>query len=274
MKEKGSLHVTTGEFAKLCNVTKHTLFHYDEIGIFSPEVKDENGYRFYSVFQIEPFFVISALKELGLPLKEIKAYLDVKDPKKLVSLLKTQQKEIDKKINRLTSIKASISQKIELTGSLLHVNTEEISISQEKEEVLILTTAVPWQGDHSAAMSFSNHIKYCTEKGIPIPYSIGQMIDIRNIRKGNYNSYSFFYTNVSTLPVEIKTYSKKAGKYLISYHTNGYSSINIAYKKMLAFAEENQLKLSNYFFEDMVLDELSVDGYENFLIKISIQIEE
>ena len=41
-------YIKTGEFAKLVGVTKHTLFYYDKIGLFSPEIKLENGYRFYS----------------------------------------------------------------------------------------------------------------------------------------------------------------------------------------------------------------------------------
>ncbi len=41
---------------------------------------------------------------------------------------------------------------------------------------------------------------------------------------------------------------------------------------MLNFAKENNLKLGDYFFEDAILDELSVDGYENFVVKISIMI--
>ena len=30
-------YLTTGEFAKLVGTTKHTLFHYDAIGLFCPE---------------------------------------------------------------------------------------------------------------------------------------------------------------------------------------------------------------------------------------------
>ena len=48
-------YITTGEFAKLTGVTKHTLFYYDKIGLFSPEIKKENGYRLYSFEQLEVF---------------------------------------------------------------------------------------------------------------------------------------------------------------------------------------------------------------------------
>ena len=41
-------YMTTGEFARRMGVTKNTLFHYDNIGLFSPEIVDTNEYRYYS----------------------------------------------------------------------------------------------------------------------------------------------------------------------------------------------------------------------------------
>ena len=40
MEKQSELYFTTGEFAKILGVKKHTLFHYDEIGLFSPAVAD------------------------------------------------------------------------------------------------------------------------------------------------------------------------------------------------------------------------------------------
>ncbi|WP_418657894.1 MerR family DNA-binding transcriptional regulator, partial [Clostridioides difficile] len=40
-----------GEFAKLCGISKQTLIFYDKIGIFPPEYKDKNNYRYYSVYK-------------------------------------------------------------------------------------------------------------------------------------------------------------------------------------------------------------------------------
>ena len=80
-------YFTTGEFAKLCGVKKQTLFHYDEIGILSPEMTGDNGYRYYSYKQLEVFSVISMLKELDMPLKDIKKYLDGRSPEAFIELL-------------------------------------------------------------------------------------------------------------------------------------------------------------------------------------------
>jgi len=43
---------STGEFAKLNGINKRTLHYYDEIVFFSPAIKKENGYRYYTCFQI------------------------------------------------------------------------------------------------------------------------------------------------------------------------------------------------------------------------------
>lgn len=38
------------------------------------------------------------------------------------------------------------------------------------------------------------------------------------------------------------------------------------------FVKENNLTLEGYFYEDILLDELSVAGYDEYLIKISIKV--
>lgn len=271
MTENKQIYFTTGEFAKIVGVPKSTLFHYDKFGIFSPELKGDNEYRYYSAFQVEPFFVISSLKELGMPLKEIKEYLDIRSPEELISLLNTQNEKIDKEINRLVAIRELISQKIKSTQSLFNINTEKIFISKEKKEFLFLTNALSNTDDRSIAVSFANHMKCCNESNIASHFSVGQMIHRQNICKGNYSSYSFFYTKISS-PLDGNIYSKEEGNYLTAYHTTGYNSIEETYLKMLRFANENKLLLDDYFFEDVILDELSVTGYENFVIKISILI--
>lgn len=89
-------YLTTGEFAKLVGTTKHTLFHYDAIGLFCPEKKLSNQYRYYSASQLEIFDVINILKELGMPLEEIKSYLDRRTPELFLELLEKETSAIEK----------------------------------------------------------------------------------------------------------------------------------------------------------------------------------
>ena len=64
-------YLTTGEVARMMGTTKNTLFHYDQLGIFSPEARGGNDYRYYTVRQMDVLDAIITLRELGMPLPEI-----------------------------------------------------------------------------------------------------------------------------------------------------------------------------------------------------------
>ena len=46
MKNK-KYFLTSGEFAKMNGSNKRTLHYYNDIGLFRPEMIDENGYHYY-----------------------------------------------------------------------------------------------------------------------------------------------------------------------------------------------------------------------------------
>ena len=75
-------YLSAGRFAALVGTTKETLFHYDEIGLFVPKRRGTNGYRYYAMDQIETFDVIGMLRELGMPLAEIRNYQEQRSPEK------------------------------------------------------------------------------------------------------------------------------------------------------------------------------------------------
>ena len=68
--------LTIGEFSNICKVSTKTLRYYDEIGLLKPSVIDpENGYRYYSIEQLEQMIFINRLKSYSFSLDEIKSFL-------------------------------------------------------------------------------------------------------------------------------------------------------------------------------------------------------
>ncbi|QGG57931.1 MerR family transcriptional regulator [Paenibacillus sp. FSL W8-1187] len=63
------------EAAELAGVSVRTLHHYDEIGLLHPEEATESGYRLYSPRDLKTLQQILFFRELGFPLKQIKAIL-------------------------------------------------------------------------------------------------------------------------------------------------------------------------------------------------------
>ena len=71
MSENREKDFTTGEFARICNVPKHVLFHQDEIGLFKPSIVKENQYRYYNEEDLKKSQLIKSLRSLDFSIMEI-----------------------------------------------------------------------------------------------------------------------------------------------------------------------------------------------------------
>jgi len=58
------------------------------IVLFTPDYIDENGYRYYHVLQYDTFLTIRQLHLMGMPLAQIKQYIETRSPERMVDLYK------------------------------------------------------------------------------------------------------------------------------------------------------------------------------------------
>lgn len=274
MDKINQAYFTTGEFAKLCNVSKHVLFHYDKVGVFSPAITEENGYRYYSFTQLEMFGVIMALKELDMPLKEIKNYLDRRSPEEFLKLLKQETILLDQKINQFKQLKQLMKLKEELVRSTMQVDVNQMYMENLPDEFFVVTKCKPWTADKTSAICIAEHVNFCEENNIYSPYSIGAMVLLDEIEKKNYTAYSYYYTQLLKRRKGEGSFCKKAGRYLSAYHNSGYEELWKTYEKMLEYAKFHNFYLEGYFFEGVLFDDFVVKGYENYVLKLSIKIKD
>lgn len=72
--------LSIGEFSNICKVSTKILRYYAEIGLILPdEINPENGYRYYSIEQLETMLFINRLKAYNFSLEEIKAVLEAEE---------------------------------------------------------------------------------------------------------------------------------------------------------------------------------------------------
>jgi DNA-binding transcriptional MerR regulator len=66
-----------GAFARVAQVSVRTLHHYDDLGLLPPaQVDPQTGYRWYRADQLQRLNRILALRDLGLPLTEVRKVID------------------------------------------------------------------------------------------------------------------------------------------------------------------------------------------------------
>ena len=131
-------YFTTGQFARLANVTERTIRYYDKQGLLKPSFIMENGYRKYSEDDFIRLQRIISLKQLGFSLNEIKMMDIDTNHTAMEESLQLQIDLLDKKIRHAQLLKDSLVQTKQLLRqgsftwdkmvSVLQLNTEEEKI--------------------------------------------------------------------------------------------------------------------------------------------------
>lgn len=85
---------TTGEMAKLCNVTVRTVQYYDSRGILVPSELSEGGRRLYSEEDLKKLKIICFLRDVGIPIKGIGELLGEDNTENVISVLLEEQEKV------------------------------------------------------------------------------------------------------------------------------------------------------------------------------------
>ena len=268
----GPARFTTGEFAALCGVSKHTLFHYDAVGVLSPAEKGENGYRYYTPAQIEVFHVIAALKELGMPLSQIRSYLDRRSPAELVALLEAEQDELTRRLRQLEQMRRFMAGRAELTRRAMACTPGVVTEQEQPRRCYVVTPAEGLADERDFAAVLARHTRYCARHGVVSPYPMASLLPAQATRRGEWGGYTHCCTRIPRPRKGLELFIAPAGRYLTLYHAGGFDCVQESYRHLLAEAARRELRLGEWFLEEVLLDELCVQGYEHYLLQLSILI--
>lgn len=86
---------TVGELARRAGLTVRTLHHYEELGLLQPSGRSEAGYRRYGNADVLRLHRVLALRDAGVPLKDIAPLLDGEAPPPLAAVLQAQIEQIE-----------------------------------------------------------------------------------------------------------------------------------------------------------------------------------
>ncbi|MDA7027741.1 MerR family transcriptional regulator [Bacillus sp. CLL-7-23] len=272
MSEDLKKYFTTGEFAKLCRVKKQTLFHYDEIGLFSPEIKQQNGYRYYSYNQFELFQVINLFKEVGVPLKAIKSLLKDQTPDRIVPLLKEKSAEIDNKIKKLKHLQKIIQTKVALTEQALETDFSSVSFQYLNEEKFMISRNTLDLPERKYIAAISELIHYAESHELDEGYPVGGIFAREQMLKKDFYNYNHFYIKVKEGIDKINYHVRPKGLYAVGYQKD--EDVEDTYNRMIQFIKQNGMQIGDYAYEEYMLDEVMVDRTENQITKILLQVQE
>lgn len=272
-KDKTEMYLTTGEFARLCGINKRTLFHYDEIGLLKPAYTSENGYRYYSHRQLDLFLNIHILKELKLPLKEIRSYLDNRTAELMIAMAKREILQIEREIAKLKELQHVLEDTVTFAEEGLNAKQGEIRLEKQGEERLIRSGVLAGGDPHSAYLEWMNDFRKFEDLTQPDSSSfVGTMLETRQLLQEEDPAVYFFVRTNSTR-ADLKTFIKPKGHYAVGYHHGSYDKLDKTYASIFQFIEEQSLVPGEYAYEEYLIDEVAVKNAEDYVTRITMEVK-
>lgn len=268
-----NLYMTTGEFAALTGVTKHTLFHYDEIGLFSPEFVAENGYRMYSLYQVETLDTILILRDLGMPLKEIRRFLQMRSPQELMRIFTEREAQIEQEIAKLENMRGWTRQRREKISTALRQDFSKIQIRHYPERYYLIR-----QMDGSSEQDYVEKtnalildFKNTEQRN---DYEVAYFQHEGNVQNQDYNVYDNVLILLQQKPDHMTYQILPEGDYLTGFHVGSWMEMREAYERMETYRKEHKIQTEGPYVERDVMDNLSVKRMEDYVTEIAVRIAE
>lgn len=264
-------YFSTGEFARLTNVTKNTLFHYDQIGLFSPEIRLANDYRYYSIQQMESMQVIQMLRELGMPLSDIREYLNGNSPTDLIELYDKELAQISDKIRMLKQKESWLKEQRERARMVSTLDLGRIYIRSLPKRYYYFAHS---SGNDEKSLSkkagslIAKYDQLCQPMGYQLVY-LQQRVDLCRHVYDNYHDILLLFSHrphsgsCKTLP---------AGDYVTAYHKGHWNTIGSSYERLFDYIRREKLHTSDTFFETEIIDRLYTKSYEDYVTELSVPL--
>ncbi len=251
--------LSIGEFSNICKVSTKTLRYYAEIGLLTPsEVNPENGYRYYSVDQLEKMLFINRLKAYSFSLEEIKEIVngDKQGDEILYTAFLHKKKEIEEQLHSYDMILAQLEGDISTIeqGKSIMSYLDDIDVQLVEVPTMCLLSI----RKNVISEDFPDEYRSCYEK-------LFRRIAVDGLTMCGapmvlFHSSEFTPAGLDTefaIPVkEVVTGTRDfaPGLCLKTVVTGAYSELSSVYTKQTEWAEREGYRCTNALFEVYVTD--------------------
>lgn len=260
-----------GQFAALHQINKKTLMWYDEVGLFRPAVVRENGYRYYTYQQSSILETILMLRELDVPISEIKTFLDHKVADSFHAVLSDQANEVDKAIERLLQIKKALLYHKQNLEYLKTIDLSKYSIVEKAEERLVMlkiTKDTPPEQETEMIFEEAGHHRACRMYGI----LYGSILPVTSLYQHDFEDYSGIFLKIPEAKLTTNVHIRPAGRYLRTFSKGSWDRLPQKYEEILRHATEHHIEFRGYAYETGIND-IVCNSMEDYITQIEIPIK-
>lgn len=265
--------LSIGEFSNICKVSAKTLRYYAEIGLILPdEINPENGYRYYSIEQLETMLFINRLKSYNFSLEEIKTILELEESQdeKLYLSLTIKKKEIEKQVQEFEKTLDQLNDDISnlKQGKSIMSYLESIDVQLIEVPMMYLLSIRKMVHEYGFAEEYGNCFRKLFRK---IADNKLTMLAPPMVL---FHSAEFSQLGLDTeFAVPVKEYVTGTrdfhpGLCLKTILYGSYSDLSSVYTKQCEWAEREGYESSNALYEVYVTDPTQVSKESELITEI------
>lgn len=272
---------TVGEAAKMCSIPADTLRYYDRIGLISPKVVGENGYRYYDFEDFRLLYTIKYMKKIGMPLSEMKKLLDNRTKERTRANFFKQLEQIDKEIEELQGIRSQLLRNIsyfEATDDLdLDDFTPEVMEFPERYVILScddsIDTGSPLKDGTRYEMLMCDVMEELCKENY---WTMGPNISVKSkddILSGNFQRTCAAGDMLVGRSESKMMYTVPAGSYACIYHKGSSENISESYQKLIRYIDSEEYAIMGDAYEIFMVDAIDTKIKEELITHIQILVK-
>ena len=260
--------LTIKEFAELSGVEASTLRYWDEIGLFSPIMRNpENNYRYYSVPQLITLNFITVLSDLHISLKTISDLEKERDPEKFIKLIDTQENLLNMEMHKLRVSYAIIHARRELVTNGVKVDDAAVSVMFRENKPINIGPRNEYREGETFVEAIASLAQSAKDMHINLSFPVGAYHEniASFIEKPKRPEYFFSIDPTGN-------HSMETGDYLVGYARGYYGEFGDLPERMAAYAEENSINISGPVYTVYLLDEICMQDPSQYLAQSCVAV--
>ncbi len=121
-------NLTIGDFSKMTYLSVKALRHYHDVGVLEPvEIDPSSGYRFYSPSQVGLAQMVRRLRDLGMPLDDVRTIVQAPEPAERDAALVAHLQRMETQLEQTQQTVASLRSLLQEPGEQRVVVRREIA---------------------------------------------------------------------------------------------------------------------------------------------------
>jgi DNA-binding transcriptional MerR regulator len=259
-----------GMFSRASSLSIKTLRAYHESGVLVPaRVDPQTGYRSYTVDQLADAAIVQRLRALDLPLEQVRAVIDARDPDVTRSILAGHQHEMQTRLDETERIVAELQSVVApTTHTPVHLRTEAATQSVRINGLVHPDEFADWLG-----WAYGELGAFLARAGVEAAGAPGGLYAAELADDGPESAEAFLPIDAAVVvpPNErhVTVGEVPAARAAVLVHTGDYDTIGDTYRTLGAWVARHAEHAGERVREWYVIGPLDTDDAAEYRTEIS-----